>query len=224
MHIGCFEMLFGITGHANTEVSFYAIDDVFFNVLSFIEGYNLLHQLRSIMVPFGVRGKELFIGGRIATQGQYIIDAEEVKIDQDILGFFIAKAAADQMGHGIDLIPVNDGSANTHRTGALAYFHAFEGTIDPFLKDLFGPVIGHIHERRLELHERIEHGKNGIDAFPLGRRQYFQGNNRPVRLLYVVRDFHKMRVKIGSGRLGKKRSRYFGQVSWRNTSNNRSST
>ncbi len=76
--------------------------------------------------------EEGFVLRRVAAEHQHVVYPQEIEVDQCIFRFFLAKPAADKVRHGIDLVVVHDGRANTHGTGALADLHFVERAVCTF--------------------------------------------------------------------------------------------
>ena len=85
---------------------------------------------------------------------------------------------------------VHDRCADGHRARTLAHLHFFESAVRFFLEDMFAPVIGHVDEGRLELHQRIQVVVDGTDGLTLERGKDLEGDKGVFRLMYVVYDFH----------------------------------
>src|SRR6185312_2863157 len=106
---------------------------------------------------------------RVAAQNQYIIDTEELQVDQGILSFFTRKTATNQVRHGIHLVAVHDGSTNRHCSGAFAVRYLLEQAAIVLFIDIIFSMISYVNKRRLKLHQRVYCVVNTLYALPFYR-------------------------------------------------------
>ena len=68
----------------------------------------------------GVGLKAPFRLNGVAPQNEYVVNAQKVEIDQGILGFFFGKSAANDVGHGVYPVFVDDSGTDANGAGPLA--------------------------------------------------------------------------------------------------------
>ncbi len=163
-------MFLGIAGHTDAEIGRSSVFKVLIQVNAVIQIHYLLDELGSIFMSAGFGYKAVFRLAGIALYKQHIFDAQEIQVNQGILGFFFGESPADDMRHGIHFVMVLDGRTNAYGSRPLAYRFAFQQTVFAFLVHKFFPVIGYIHERGIELHQRVYVVKKGSDVISLARR------------------------------------------------------
>ena len=108
-----------------------------------------------------------FTADGVTAEGEDVADADEVEVDQGIFGFFHGKSAADDVGHGLDVVSVHQGSADAHGARSLAHRPLAQQARTDFPVDVFLPVVGDIHKRRIVRHEGVHGPIDGIDVLSL---------------------------------------------------------
>ncbi len=184
-------MFFRITGHADAEVRFFAVDDVGIQITSFIHTDDLAHHVERVFVAVFFGCEFVLELAGVAAKRQYIVDSQEIKVDQRIFRLFHGKAPANQVRHRVHAIAVHDGRANAHGAGAFADGCFFVVTRRAFVVNELLAVIRDVDERRFELHQGVEGIKNGLHAAAFERGQHFEGDQCFVfRFFKMFGNFH----------------------------------
>ena len=71
----------------------------------------------------------------VSPQGQYIVNVEEVKVDQSVFDVVTRLASADQVGNDGETVPLHDGGGDADRPRTATYRVPFEQTV--LLFDIF---------------------------------------------------------------------------------------
>lgn len=186
-----FEVLLRVAGHADAEIRPHAILDIVVQVSALIHIDDLFDQVDSEVVAALFRNELTLELPRIAANGQHIVDVQEVKVDQGIFRVFPGKASADQVRYGVDSIAVHNSGADAHRARPLADGHLLVVAAGALFVNELLPVVGHVDEGRLELHERVEGVKDGLHTAALEGGQHFEGyEGLALRFFKVFSDFH----------------------------------
>ena len=101
-------------------------------------------------------------GRRIAPEGQYILQAEEVHLHQIILDLVGGGAATDEVGDHRDIEGVLDQGGEAQGARSLAHRLALQQPVGALDVDHLLLVVGHIDIRRAELTERTYRFQNRL--------------------------------------------------------------
>jgi hypothetical protein len=123
-------------------------------------------------VGLGLEGA--FIPGSVAAEDEYVVDSEEMQVDEGVFGLPFGKSAADQVWDCIYLIMVHDCRADAYRARALADFDFLEGTVGLLLEHRLAAVVGDVDKRGLEFHQRVQVIIYRTDRLPFERREDFE--------------------------------------------------
>ena len=136
--------------------------------------------------------EELFVLRLVAAQRQYVVQAEEIEVDQRILDVVFRLPAADQVRHDFHVVFLLDGGRDAYRAGAAAHDVPFDAAVLALgLLDSLA-VEGDIDVSRVEGHQRLHGGEYLLHAVALERREQFEreagapGGDRFVDDLYDV--------------------------------------
>ena len=169
-----FEVLFGVAGYADAEIRFSSIFDVLFEIDALVEADDLFQQIDGIAMAIGLWLEGTFIPGSVAAEDEYVIDSEEMQVDEGVFGLPFGKPAADEMGDCIYLIMVHDCRADAYRARALADFDFLEGAVGFLLEHRLAAVVGDVDKRGLEFHQRVQMIINRADRLPFEWRKDFK--------------------------------------------------
>ena len=145
-------MLLGVAGHADAETGRERILQLI-DVLAAVQLGDLLDQLAGVLVAVLFRDIARLARGRVAAQGQDVLDAQEMQVDQRVFRLVAVEAAADQVRHRLDPEAVLDGAADADGAGFLAPRPAGDDAV-LFLVDHVRLVVGDVDELGIEMHER----------------------------------------------------------------------
>ena len=159
-------MLFRIGGHADAEIGRERIFQLI-DVFSPVHRGDLLDQLAGVMVAVFFRDIARLARGRVAAQGQDVLDAQEMQVDQRVLGFVAVEAAADQVRDRLHLEAVLDGAANADGARFFAPRPAGDDAVLFFINRV-RLVVGDIDELGIERHQ-------GFDDQTKYRRRFCRG-------------------------------------------------
>ena len=165
--VGCFEVFFGIAGYTDAEVRLSSILDIFFQINALVETDDLFQQIDGVAMSIGFGFEGALVLGSVAAEDEYIVDSQEMQIDEGVFGFAFGKSATDKVGDGVDLIMVHDRRADADRAGPFADFDFLEGAVGLLLEHRLAAVIGDVDKRGLEFHQRIEVIIDRVDGLSL---------------------------------------------------------
>src|SRR5574344_39880 len=86
----------------------------------------------------------------VATQQQYVVDAQKLKVNQFVLNVLNGGSATDDMRLHGDVVTLLDGCCNGDGAGAAALAQTFELPVGQFAVDVFRMVGGDIDEIRFQ--------------------------------------------------------------------------
>ncbi len=120
-------------------------------------------------------------GRRIAPEGQYILQAEEVHLHQIILDLVGGGAATDEVGDHRDIEGVLDQGGEAQGARSLAHRLALQQPVGALDVDHLLLVVGHIDIRRAELTERTYRFQNRLCVPALQGRNQLKGEQGLLR-------------------------------------------
>ena len=159
-------VLFRVPGNADAEVGCRRVVELL-QVMTAVHSGNLGRQFRGEPMA-GRLGNELLLPRRrVATQDEQVLEAQVLQVNNRILGLVLVEPAADDVRHGLDLVPVVNGRADADRARVLAprnlpgqaRTHVF--VHNPLL------VIGNGDERRFERQQLVDRGEQLGNRPPL---------------------------------------------------------
>ena len=180
-------MFFRIRGHADAEMGGERVLQ-FIDVLAAVQLGDLLDQLAGVVVAVLFRDVARLSRRRVTAQGQDVLDAEKMQVDQRIFGFVAIEAAADQVGNRLYLEAVANGAADADGSGFLAPWPPGDDSV-LFLIDHVRLVIGDVDELGIERHHGFDGGKDVVHALAAVGRRDFQRKHQFVVLLQPVDHF-----------------------------------
>src|SRR5699024_3020217 len=130
--VGRFKMLLRIAGHAHTKVGLLSITDLF-QIFPAVHILNLIHQIQGILIKGAVLDARHRTIGRIPANGQYVINAQVIKLNKRILGLFFGKTLTNQMRYGIYAIFVHNSRTEPDGAGTFALDMSADGTVAQLL-------------------------------------------------------------------------------------------
>src|SRR5436190_8183191 len=139
-------MFFRISCHTDTKSCIYSSLQIFFQVYSIIHVGYLFHEVDSIAMPVTLRLKKCFIPWSITPENKYIIDPQEVQIDQCILGFIFAEPTTNKMGYGIHLVVIHNGRTDSHSTRPFSNVNLFKPAIGSLLEHRFTAMVSNVNK------------------------------------------------------------------------------
>ena len=183
-------MLLGIAGGPDAEVGGGGFLLLIVQVFALVQCGDLVDEVHGMGVPIALGDEVGLVLHRIATQGQHIVQPQEVDLDQRILGLLAAEATADEVGHGVDVVLRLDGRANADGAGALAQAHLLQQAMAAVLVDDLLAVVGDIDEAGPMFQQGVDAFVDRADVLALEGRQDLEGEQRAVRSEEVVDDLH----------------------------------
>src|SRR5690554_2857706 len=108
---------------------------------------------------------------RIAAENQYVIDSQELKVDQRVFRLLLRETPADQVRHRIDAVFVHDSCADSHSARAFSISDLLQQASLLFLIDIVLAVVSHIHKGGIKFHKRIDRFVDMFDALAFYWRQ-----------------------------------------------------
>ena len=136
--------------------------------------------------------EELFVLRLVAAQRQYVVQAEEIEVDQRILDVVFRLPAADQVRHDFHVVFLLDGGRDAYRAGAAAHDVPFDAAVGAHrLLDAFA-VERHVDVGRVEADQPVDASEDAAAAVSFERRQQFEskagapGGDRFVDDIYDV--------------------------------------
>lgn len=190
IHVGRLLVLLGVAGHAVGEGLAGLLDGRAVDEVALVEAVDLCLQLYGVAVAVAGGGEQGLVLGLVATQQQQVGDAEELEVEQHILGLLTGEPAAEDMGHNGDVVPVLDGGSHSHGAGAAAQRYLVEDTLGRFLVYVFASVGGDIDVAGGELAQLVDGAEQAVDACALERGQHFEGEGGAVACGDGVYDAH----------------------------------
>ena len=100
------------------------------------------------------------------------------------------EAAAEDMGHHGDVVPVLDGGSHGDSARATAERYLVEHTLGRLLVHILAAVGGDIDVSRVKLAQLVDRAEQAVDACALERRQYLEGECRACSVGDRVYDAH----------------------------------
>ena len=182
LEVGRLPMLFRVAGNADAEVGLLGVLQHRVEVDPPVEIDDLLDKITGVGVPTAGGDKALHPCGGIAAQGQDVLKAEEVELDQIILDLVCSRATADEVGDHRDIEGVLDQGGEGQGPRPLAHGLAFKKAIGAFDVDDLLLVVGHVDVRRAELAELPYRFQDRLDIPSLQGRNQFKGKEGPLRL------------------------------------------
>ncbi len=164
IEVGGFEVFFRIACDADAEIGLFSIDNIGVEVDAFVHVGNLAHEVEGIGMALFVWHKTLFKSAGIAAQGEDVVDAQEVEVNEGVFGFVFGEATADEVRDSVHFVAVHDGSADAYGARALSDGGFFVVAGGAHFVDVLFAVIGNINEGRLKLHEAIQGVEDGLHA------------------------------------------------------------
>ena len=185
------KVFFGVAGRADAKVGSPSIVLLLVEVGAFVEVGHLANQVAGVGVTIGL-GLEMAFGfDGVATQGQHVVDAEEMQVNQRVLGFLFRKAAADEVGHGVHIKPVFNGRADAYRAGPAAHRFFLEQAVGVVAVHVLLTVISYVDKWRFKLHQRLNIREQREDVLALFRWENFKGKQGfALGLFEVFGNFH----------------------------------
>ena len=177
-----------------------ALLDLAVDELAAVHGRDLPHEVNGMRMSLRVGHEELFVLRLVAAQRQYVVQAEEIEVDQRILDVVFRLPAADQVRYDFDAVFLLDGGRDAHRAGAAAYDVPFDAAIGTHrLLDAFA-VERHVDVGRVESDQPVDALEDAAHAVALERRQQFEGKARAALLdglIDDVYDIHGVQILCG---------------------------
>lgn len=169
-----------------------ALLDLAVDELAAVHGRDLPHEVDGVGVALRMGHETLFVLRLVAAQRQYVVQSEEVHVDQRIFDVVLRQSAADQVGNHLHAVTVLDGRRDADRPGTAPHDMPFDAAVLAFgLLDSLA-VEGDVDIGRVEFHQRLDGGENLLHAVALQRREQFEskagasGGDRLVYDLYYV--------------------------------------
>ena len=171
----------GIAGHADREAGVVALLHLAVDEFAPVHRRDLPHQPLGVGVSLRMGHEYPFVLRPVASQGQHVVQVEEVHVDQGVLDVVFRLAAADQVGHHLHLVAVADGGRDAHRARAAPDDVPLRRAVRP--PGLLDPlaVAGDVDVGRIELHQGLDGLEDALFAVALQRRQQFEGESGAAR-------------------------------------------
>ena len=99
---------------------------------------------------------DLVVVGLVAADGQHVVDAQVVQLDDGVFGLFAGEPGAQQVRHGVDAVAVLDDAADADGARPLLADPALDGAVGLFLVDGLGHVAGHVDEGRVHRRDLLD--------------------------------------------------------------------
>jgi hypothetical protein len=183
-------VLFRIAGDSDAEIRGVRILQIGIEVTTAIHIRYLVEQIDGKTVPICFSFESTLASDGVAAQDQDIFNAHEVQINQRIFRLFLGKAAADNVGHRIEVVFVADGCTNPDGTWTLPYGALLKQTTLNFTINVFFSMVRDVHKRRVEFHQFLNGLIDLMDIFPLEGWEQFEAEQRCFRLGQMLSDFH----------------------------------
>ena len=195
LEVGSLKMFFGIGCHSDTKVGGTACGDGGVEIVSVVEALNVGNELVGVCESVGL-GLEMALPWQgVASEGNDVVDAEEVEVEEFALDARTAGAAANDMGHNLKVgIAAHDGGYDGDGAGTACEGHAGVGAVGVGHIFHFVAVAGDVDEGGIELHERVEAVIKAADFAPLERGNEFETGKGFVTLPEYINDFHVLVV------------------------------
>lgn len=176
LEIGCFEMLLGIACYADAEVGRIAIAEVVLEVDTFVHIADLAHEVDGVLMAALLGCEDGLALHGVATQGEYIVHAEEAEVDEGVFSGVFGESTADEVWNGFYLVLIHNSGADAYGARSLTEDYFFKALVSSFFVNVFRAMISDIDEGWLKLHEWIEYIEDGVYALAFEWGQYFKGN------------------------------------------------
>ena len=177
-----------------------ALLDLAVDELAAVHGRDLPHEVNGMRMSLRVRHEELFVLRLVAAQRQYVVQAEEIEVDQRILDVVFRLSAADQVRHDFDAVLLLNGGRDAHRAGTAAHHVPVDASVRTHgLLDSLA-VEGDVDVGRVESDEPVDGREYAAHAVALERRQQFEGKARAALLDGIiddVYDIHGVQILCG---------------------------
>ena len=167
-------MLLGIACYAIVEFLAYVVYLVAVYEIAFVVTVHLLFQVGGMGVPAFNGFVGLFVFSFVAAQQEQVVNAQELKVEQHVFGFFSRKPAAKYVRHNGYSVALLYGGGHGHGSRTAAYVFGFEKAVAHVAVEDFAPVGGDIYVFRVELFELVDCICKAFKAVAFQRRQQFE--------------------------------------------------
>ena len=187
-------MFLGIACHAYAEVT--AVVGVGFGIKKDapVHVAYLPYQGFGMGMAFCVGNEAVGAWHGVAAQGEHVLYAEEIEVDEQVFYVVFCLSATDNVGHHLDAVLLL--YASTHACGAWATAHhvLLYQSVGTFHILHLLAVRGNVDKCGLEGHQRVDGIKDAVQSVALQRWQQFEGEACLAALLCLGYYFSNLHI------------------------------
>lgn len=169
---GGLEMFFGVPGNADAVVERLRALEVF-EEFAALHVTDLLNEVAGVLIFGAVFSRGFLIVRGIAAQGEGVVNAQKVHLDERVFGLFAREAQTENVRDGVDAKAILDDAANAERARALAKCFALDRAVMLFAVMRARRVRGDVDPRRLKRLQFFDDVDDVFNAAAPGRRNDF---------------------------------------------------
>ena len=191
LHIGRLIVFFGVAGYAIREGLPWLLDGRAIAEEALVEAIDLRLQLYGVAISIRGGGEHTLVLCLVSTKEEQVGDAEELQVEQYVLGLFAGESTTENMGHHGNVVAILDSCRYGYCTGTATQRNLVEYALGRLLINVFAAVRGDVDVAGGKLTQLVNGAEQAVYACALERWQHFERECRACIVCYGVNDAHR---------------------------------